>query len=84
MGRALLKPEASDREAIKPDSFKLGESRDGPSKPERRLLVFSSTEIISGARRSLSYPVETTVDHGFGESWFVGSRALEKNGGRGK
>jgi hypothetical protein len=71
MRRALLKPEASGPEAIKPDSF--GGSRDGPSKPERRVLVFSSTEIITGARRGLSYPVETMVDHGFGESWLVGS-----------
>jgi hypothetical protein len=37
------------------------------------VLVFSSTEIITGARRGLSYPVETMVDHGFGESWLVGS-----------
>jgi hypothetical protein len=28
------------------------------------VLVFSSTEIITGARRGLSYPVETMVDLG--------------------
>jgi hypothetical protein len=76
MRRALLKPETSGPEAIEPDCF--GESRrDGPSKPERRVLVFSSTEIITGAMRGLS-SVETTVDHGFGESWLVGSGAIEK------
>jgi len=53
MERALLKPEASGPEAIEPDCF--GESRrDGPSKPERRVLVFSSTEIITGTMRGLS------------------------------
>jgi hypothetical protein len=85
MGRALLKPEASDREAIRPDSIKLGESRDGPSKPEY-MLVFSSesTEIITGARRGLGHPVETMVDHGLEESWLVGGCAIERNDGRGK